>query len=53
MLKVLLRFRLQYDIIISLSAICRLFAREDGQKVVHISGLRNVRVDSVNLLLEV
>ncbi|XP_028269774.1 kinesin-like protein KIN-14L [Parambassis ranga] len=31
----------------------RLFAREDGQKVVHISGLRNVRVDSVNLLLEV
>ncbi|KAM4577424.1 uncharacterized protein PAE49_007223 isoform 2-T2 [Odontesthes bonariensis] len=31
----------------------RLFAREDGQKVVHISGLRDVRVDSVSLLLEV
>uniref|UniRef100_A0A672G9Q4 Kinesin-like protein n=1 Tax=Salarias fasciatus TaxID=181472 RepID=A0A672G9Q4_SALFA len=31
----------------------RLFAREDGQKMVHISGLRHVRVDSVNSLLEV
>ncbi|CAG5923489.1 unnamed protein product, partial [Menidia menidia] len=31
----------------------RLFAREDGQKVVHISGLRHVRVDSIGLLLEV
>ncbi|XP_069555487.1 kinesin-like protein KIF24 [Brachyistius frenatus] len=31
----------------------RLFAREDGQKVVHISGLRDVRVDSVSSLLEV
>lgn len=32
---------------------CRLFAREDGQKVVHIAGLRDVRVDSVSSLLEV
>lgn len=31
----------------------RLFAREDGKKVVHISGLRDVRVDSVSSLLEV
>ncbi|XP_076586662.1 kinesin-like protein KIF24 [Chaetodon auriga] len=31
----------------------RLFAREDGQKVVHIAGLRDVRVDSVTSLLEV
>ncbi|XP_047448792.1 uncharacterized protein LOC125012723 isoform X2 [Mugil cephalus] len=31
----------------------RLFAREDRQKVVHISGLRDVRVDSVHSLLEV
>ncbi|XP_037634324.1 kinesin-like protein KIF24 [Sebastes umbrosus] len=31
----------------------RLFAREDGQKVVHIVGLRDVRVDSVSSLLEV
>nr|XP_046243488.1 uncharacterized protein LOC124058362 isoform X2 [Scatophagus argus] len=31
----------------------RLFAREDGQKVVHIAGLRDVRVDSVSSLLEV
>nr|XP_015828171.2 kinesin-like protein K39 isoform X2 [Nothobranchius furzeri]XP_015828173.2 kinesin-like protein K39 isoform X2 [Nothobranchius furzeri]XP_015828174.2 kinesin-like protein K39 isoform X2 [Nothobranchius furzeri] len=31
----------------------RLFAREDGQKVVHISGLRNVRVDSVSSVLKV
>ncbi|XP_035515045.1 uncharacterized protein LOC118326203 isoform X2 [Morone saxatilis] len=31
----------------------RLFAREDGQKVVHIAGLRDVRVDSVRSLLEV
>ncbi|MED6288103.1 hypothetical protein CHARACLAT_023136 [Characodon lateralis] len=31
----------------------RLFAREDGNKVVHISGLREVRVDSVSSLLEV
>ncbi|XP_019113045.2 uncharacterized protein LOC104920354 isoform X2 [Larimichthys crocea] len=31
----------------------RLFAREDGQKVVHIAGLRHVRVDSVSSLLEV
>lgn len=38
---------------LSLSFFCRLFAREDGQKVVHISGLRDVRVDSVSSLLEV
>ncbi|XP_055367559.1 kinesin-like protein KIF24 [Betta splendens] len=31
----------------------RLFAREDGQKVVHIAGLREVRVESVSSLLEV
>ncbi|XP_034396741.1 uncharacterized protein LOC117735931 [Cyclopterus lumpus] len=31
----------------------RLFAREDGQKVVHIVGLRDIRVDSVSSLLEV
>ncbi|CAJ1068424.1 kinesin-like protein KIF24 isoform X1 [Xyrichtys novacula] len=31
----------------------RLYAREDGQKVVHIAGLRDVRVDSVSSLLEV
>uniref|UniRef100_A0A3P9IZF2 Kinesin motor domain-containing protein n=1 Tax=Oryzias latipes TaxID=8090 RepID=A0A3P9IZF2_ORYLA len=31
----------------------RLFAREDGQKVVHISGLHEIRVDSANFLLEV
>ncbi|XP_065807579.1 kinesin-like protein KIF24 isoform X2 [Labrus bergylta] len=31
----------------------RLFAREDGQKVVHIAGLRDVRVDSVSSLLKV
>ncbi|XP_054467751.1 uncharacterized protein LOC129101833 [Anoplopoma fimbria] len=31
----------------------RLFAREDGQNVVHIVGLRDVRVDSVSSLLEV
>ncbi|XP_067377374.1 kinesin-like protein KIF24 isoform X2 [Channa argus] len=31
----------------------RLFAREDGQKVVHIAGLRYVRVDSVSSMLEV
>ncbi|XP_071339147.1 kinesin-like protein KIF24 isoform X2 [Trachinotus anak] len=31
----------------------RLFAREDGEKVVHIAGLLNVRVDSVSSLLEV
>ncbi|XP_018523899.1 uncharacterized protein LOC108878082 isoform X2 [Lates calcarifer] len=31
----------------------RLFAREDGQRVVHIAGLRDVRVDSVSSLLEV
>ncbi|XP_023266417.1 uncharacterized protein LOC111658217 [Seriola lalandi dorsalis] len=31
----------------------RLFAREDGQKVVHIAGLHDVRVDSVSSLLEV
>ncbi|XP_028433888.1 uncharacterized protein LOC114555584 isoform X2 [Perca flavescens] len=31
----------------------RLFAREDGQKVVHIVGLRDVRVESVSSLLEV
>ncbi|XP_056275216.1 uncharacterized protein LOC130196855 isoform X2 [Pseudoliparis swirei] len=31
----------------------RLFAREDGQKVVHIVGLRDIRVDSVRSLLEV
>ncbi|XP_077942710.1 uncharacterized protein LOC120830537 isoform X2 [Gasterosteus aculeatus] len=31
----------------------RLFAREDGQKVVHIVGLCDVRVDSVGSLLEV
>ncbi|XP_027889708.1 uncharacterized protein LOC114154626 [Xiphophorus couchianus] len=31
----------------------RLFAREDGKKVVHISGLRDIRVDSVSSLLEV
>lgn len=33
--------------------LCRLFAREDGQKTVHIAGLCHVRVDSVNSLLEV
>lgn len=38
---------------LSLSFFCRLFAREDGQRVVHISGLRDVRVDSVSSLLEV
>ncbi|CAB1456486.1 unnamed protein product [Pleuronectes platessa] len=31
----------------------RLFAREDGQKVVHIAGLRDVRVDSVSSLLQI
>uniref|UniRef100_A0A3Q2Q5S0 Uncharacterized LOC105919083 n=2 Tax=Fundulus heteroclitus TaxID=8078 RepID=A0A3Q2Q5S0_FUNHE len=31
----------------------RLFAREDGKKMVHISGLRDVRVDSVSSLLKV
>ncbi|XP_074525839.1 uncharacterized protein LOC141790100 [Halichoeres trimaculatus] len=31
----------------------RLYAREDGQKVVHIAGMRDVRVDSVSSLLEV
>ncbi|XP_061585215.1 kinesin-like protein KIF24 [Cololabis saira] len=31
----------------------RLFAREDGQKVVHIADLKNVRVDSVSSLLQV
>ncbi|KAJ4942511.1 hypothetical protein JOQ06_012377 [Pogonophryne albipinna] len=31
----------------------RLFAREDGFKVVHIVGLRDVRVDSVSSLMEV
>uniref|UniRef100_A0A8C7Z7T9 Kinesin motor domain-containing protein n=1 Tax=Oryzias sinensis TaxID=183150 RepID=A0A8C7Z7T9_9TELE len=31
----------------------KLFAREDGQKVVHISGLHEIRVDSANSLLEV
>ncbi|KAI4821169.1 hypothetical protein KUCAC02_029111 [Chaenocephalus aceratus] len=31
----------------------RLFAREDGLKVVHIVGLRDVRVDSVSSLMEV
>lgn len=31
----------------------RLFAREDGQKVVHITGLHEVRVDSVGSLLQV
>ncbi|KAM4745961.1 uncharacterized protein FYW61_016547 isoform 2-T2 [Anableps anableps] len=31
----------------------RLFAREDGKKVVHISGLQFIRVDSVSSLLEV
>ncbi|KAF7669893.1 hypothetical protein LDENG_00100640 [Lucifuga dentata] len=31
----------------------RLFAREDGQKVVHIAGLNYIRVDSINSLLEV
>ncbi|XP_029998811.1 uncharacterized protein LOC115425405 isoform X2 [Sphaeramia orbicularis] len=31
----------------------RLFAREDGQKMVHIAGLCHIRVDSVNSLLEV
>ncbi|XP_059192711.1 uncharacterized protein LOC131974423 [Centropristis striata] len=31
----------------------RLFAREDGQKVVHIVGLLDVKVDSVSSLLEV
>ncbi|XP_037831700.1 kinesin-like protein KIF24 isoform X2 [Kryptolebias marmoratus] len=31
----------------------RVFAREDRQKMVHISGLCNVRVDSVSSLLEV
>ncbi|KAM6931380.1 kinesin-like protein KIF24 [Xenentodon cancila] len=31
----------------------RLFAREDGQKVVHIADLKNVRVDSVRSLLQV
>ncbi|XP_035495202.1 uncharacterized protein LOC118313666 isoform X1 [Scophthalmus maximus] len=31
----------------------RLFAREDGHKMVHIAGLRDVRVDSVSSLLEV
>ncbi|XP_026177697.1 kinesin-like protein KIF24 isoform X2 [Mastacembelus armatus] len=31
----------------------RLFAREDGQKMVHIAGLHHVRVDSVSSLLEV
>ncbi|XP_015234227.1 PREDICTED: kinesin-like protein KIF24 isoform X2 [Cyprinodon variegatus] len=31
----------------------RLFAREDGKKVVHILGLREVRVDSVSSLLEI
>ncbi|RVE68157.1 hypothetical protein OJAV_G00088960 [Oryzias javanicus] len=31
----------------------KLFARENGQKVVQISGLREIRVDSVSSLLEV
>ncbi|XP_043968526.1 kinesin heavy chain-like [Gambusia affinis] len=31
----------------------RLFAREDGKKMVHISGLRDIQVDSVSSLLEV
>ncbi|XP_034547184.1 uncharacterized protein LOC117818427 isoform X2 [Notolabrus celidotus] len=31
----------------------RLYAREDGQRMVHIAGLRDVRVDSVSSLLEV
>ncbi|XP_076021212.1 uncharacterized protein LOC143012056 isoform X2 [Genypterus blacodes] len=31
----------------------RLFAREDGDKVVHIAGLSYIRVDSVNSLLKV
>ncbi|KAM3867486.1 kinesin-like protein KIF24 [Diretmus argenteus] len=31
----------------------RLFAREDGQRIVHIAGLTEVRVESVNSLLEV
>lgn len=31
----------------------RLFAREDRQKVVHITGLHEVRVDSVGSLLQV
>ena len=42
-----------FNIYVSLSSFIRLFAREDGQKVVHIAGLRDVRVDSVSLLLEV
>lgn len=35
------------------SFIFRLFAREDGKHVVQIVGLREVQVDSVDLLLEV
>lgn len=31
----------------------RLFAREDGKHIVQIVGLREVQVDSVDLLLEV
>ncbi|XP_030593526.1 kinesin-like protein KIF24 isoform X2 [Archocentrus centrarchus] len=31
----------------------RLYAREDGRRMVHISGLRDVRVNSVSSLLEV
>ncbi|XP_028312731.1 uncharacterized protein LOC114469421 [Gouania willdenowi] len=31
----------------------RLFAREDGQKVVHISGLRYIKVTSIESLMEV
>lgn len=42
-----------FNIYIFLHSFIRLFAREDGQKVVHIAGLRDVRVDSVSSLLEV
>lgn len=35
------------------SSVHRVYAREDGQKVVHIAALRDVRVESVNSMLEV
>ena len=35
------------------SCLCRLFAREDSKHVVQIVGLRELQVDSVELLLEV
>lgn len=38
---------------ITCSWLCRLFAREDSKHVVQIVGLRELQVDSVELLLEV